>query len=119
MTQLSTAPDPIDLKEALEIVDDDEELLQECFEDFIENAPGMINAINKAIDAGIAVDLVEAAHKFKGTLKYLAALPAADIAYELEAMGKQGDISKASDCLQTLIEECERIKEFMSNFDGG
>ncbi len=118
MTHISNPSDPIDLKEALEIVDDDEELLQECFEDFIESSPAMINNINKAIDAGIASDLAEAAHKLNGSLKYLAALPAADIAFELESLGKQGDISNAGELLQALIEECERLKKFMSNFEG-
>ena len=118
MTQMGTLSDPIDLKEALQIMDDDEEVLQDCFEDFLETAPVMINNINKAIQAGVAQDLEEAAYKFKGMLKYLAAIPAADIAYQLEALGKQGDISQASNILQALIEECTRVKEFMANYEG-
>lgn len=109
---------PIDMKEALEIMGDDMELLQECFDDFVRDSSELLANIKEAIDASDASELNKTAHRFKGTLKYLAAKDAADTAYELEKMGKEANLNHATETFQVLNKECEKLKDFMSRNDG-
>ncbi len=109
---------PIDMKELMEVMDDDTELLQECFDDFLEEADEMLAQIKGSIDNGDSEALDESAHKLKGTLKYLAAEPASDAAYELEKMGKEDDMASAASVFQTLVDECGKLKEYMKKYKG-
>ena len=106
----------IDTEELMEIMDDDTDLVRECFNDFIKISPKMLAKIKTSIDTEDAEDLDQFAHKFKGTLKYLAAFPAADLAYELEKMGKEKQFEKANSTLSALERECENINQFISKF---
>lgn len=109
---------PVDMVELMEVMDDDTELLQECFDDFLEEADDMLDQIKHAIENTDAAALDESAHKLKGTLKYLAAGPASEEAYKLEKMGKSGEMDQAGDVYPRLVEECEALKEFMKNYSG-
>ena len=107
----------IDMDEIMEIMDDDKALIKECFNDFIEEYPRMLTRIKNAITAGSASDLNASAHKIKGTLKYLAAHPAAEIAYKLETMGEEGDLVKAENELENLTKACDSLKDFMNRYE--
>ncbi len=118
VTEMAEQSLPIDMKEALEVMGDDMELLQECFDDFVRDSSEMLANIKEAIDVSNASSLDSTAHKFKGTLKYLAAHKGADIAYKLETMGKEGTLDHAEEAFQALSKECEGLKDFMSRNDG-
>lgn len=107
---------PIDMEEALDIVDSDEELLKEIFDIFIDDYPDVIGKIKEAIQAGNADNLNSSAHALKGMLQNVGALTVTDIAFELETMGKQRDMSKASDTFKNLEEACQAVKSFMDNY---
>ena len=105
----------INMEELLEIMSGDEELLQECLEYFVGDYPEMLGNIKDAIDAGDPSGLDRNAHAFKGTLKYIAAGKASDIAFQLERMGKDGNLDEAEDTYLLLAQECERLKGFIKN----
>lgn len=104
------------MKELLEIMDNDDELLRECFDDFIEDCDGMLSLIKAAIKEADPESLEKTAHAFKGSLKYLAAVHAAEFALQLEEMGRNGDINNADNVLILLNEECRRVINFMKNY---
>ena len=104
---------PIDLTELREIMDDDDELVKECFVDFIEDCGNMLFEIEKAIQNSDAEEVEKAAHALKGSLIYLAAGNAAKIAYDLEIMGRNGTIESALTTFTELAEACEKVKDFM------
>ncbi len=114
---MSESSNVIDMDEIMEIMDDDKELIKECFTDFIEEYPTMLSKIKNAIDSGDASELNATAHKIKGSLKYLAANPAADVAYKLESMGKEGNLDNAENELESLTNACDTLKGFMSKFE--
>jgi len=58
----------INMKELLEIMDDDKELIKECFNEFINDASNMLERIKNAIESGDAAGLDSSAHKIKGSL---------------------------------------------------
>ncbi len=110
------SPVPINIDEVMEIMDNDQELLIECFDDFVEGVSDYIANIKEAIDSNNEKNLNEAAHKMKGTLRYLGAIHASEIALKLEKMGKDNDLSESSATLQKLEFECKRIIDFVAEY---
>lgn len=108
--------EPIDMAEVMEILDGDKKLLIECFDEFLSNMTQTLVEIQSAIEQKNALNLDEAAHKLKGSLGYMAAARAADIAYQLETMGKDQKLESARDMFKTLSYECEKVKEFMEQY---
>lgn len=106
----------IDMEEILEIMDNDMELIYECFQDFINEYPQMLQNIQNAILSGDTKGLDSHAHKLKGSLRYLAASKTADIASKLEYKGKAGELNGAENLLETLSESCEKLKIFMTTY---
>ena len=110
---------PIDMEEVMEILDGDKELLIECFDEFLSNMPQTLAEIQSAIEQKNTLNLDEAAHRLKGSLRYMAAIQAADVAYQLEIMGKEQNLELADDTFKTLSYECEKVKEFMEQYKTG
>ncbi len=115
---MSGSNELIDMEEILEIMDNDTELIQECFQDFINEYPHMIANIQSAISSKDLKGLDSHAHKLKGSLRYLAASKTADIASKLEHKGKAGELEGAESLLKALSESCEELKAFMSGYRG-
>ncbi len=110
---------PIDMTEVMEIVDGDQELLMECFDEFLSGMPQVLAEIQSSIEQNNASCLDESAHRLKGSLKYMAAGVAADAAYQLEVMGKGENLDIADDTFRILCEECEKVKDFMKQYKAG
>ena len=106
----------VDIEEIKEIMDNDMELIQDCFKDFLSEWPGLLGEIQDAITQKDPEKINEAAHKLKGTLKYLAAEPAADAAMTLEAAGKNDDLDNLDEKLLILEKECQRVMDFIKSF---
>ena len=104
---------PIDMTKVLEIVENDKELLIECFDAFLSSMPQMLAEIKGTIEQGDASGLDELAHRLKGSLIYMAAERAANVACQLETMGKEENLDFADDTFRVLCEECEKVKDFM------
>lgn len=112
-----SADDVVNLKELKEIMDDDLELIQDCFADFISEWPEQYIEIKGAVMEKNAGKLDEAAHKLKGTLRYLAAEPAAEAAYALEAAGKDNDMAGVEEKLNALENECKKLVDYINQFN--
>jgi HPt (histidine-containing phosphotransfer) domain-containing protein len=109
----------IDMEGVMEIVDGDQELLKECFDEFQSSIPQVLAEIQSSIEQGDASGLDESAHRLKGSLKYMAAGTAANVAYQLEAMGKEENLGSANDTFRMLCDECEKVKDFMEQYKKG
>ncbi|ACL03444.1 Hpt sensor hybrid histidine kinase [Desulfatibacillum aliphaticivorans] len=112
------APPPLDMEAALEIMGGDQELLDDCLKTFmndVDDSVGNIAASQKSQDAEA---LQAAAHKYKGTLKYICADIASDLAFQLETMGKNDELAGADGILAALETETQRIKQFIEGHFG-
>ncbi len=107
----------INIKELTEIMDDDRELIHDCFSDFIDQWPQIYDEIKQAALAQNAQILDDSAHKLKGILKYLAAQSAADAAFVLESAGKGNDLENIDHKLETLEKECQKVTEYIKAFE--
>jgi len=107
----------VNLKELKEIMDNDLELIQECFTDFLSEWPGMYEEIQDAIAQNDPEKINNSAHKLKGTLKYLAAETAANAAMAIESAGSSHDLENLDKKLLTLKNECEKLVDFINSVE--
>ncbi len=115
--QIDTVTEPpIDIHETIEIMDGNEELLKECFQDFLAGCPAFLADIKSAVENADPDALNRAGHKFKGNLKYVAAPKGIEIALELEIMGKKNCFENAMDAYKRLEDECVKIKAFIQAY---
>ncbi|MBU1343232.1 MAG: Hpt domain-containing protein [Proteobacteria bacterium] len=117
MSASDNSNDAVNIKELKEIMDDDMELIQDCFADFIEEWPQQYVEIKGAVLEKNAPILDASAHKLKGTLRYLAAKDAADAAYALESAGKENNMADVEQKLSTLKDACQRVVDYINNFN--
>ncbi|MBF0569779.1 MAG: Hpt domain-containing protein [Candidatus Omnitrophica bacterium] len=85
----------IDLKDAMERVQDDKELLLELFDIFQEDFPGKRNTINKAFEKGDLVSFQQIAHGMKGATGNISAKDMHQTCVALDALGKDGTLNGA------------------------
>jgi HPt (histidine-containing phosphotransfer) domain-containing protein len=114
--QLEDANSPVNMKQLKEIMDNDDELVRECLDDFVNDYPEIIVRIQSSVRENNCEELEKTAHSFKGTLKYLAAEKAAEAALQLENMGRNGKITGADGFMSVLESECERIRKFVEDY---
>ena len=107
---------PVNISELLEIMDDDMELVKECFDDFETDSVKQLQAINENINAGDFSRLKANAHKLKGTLRYLAAENASKLAFTLETMGTDKNLVSAKETFDNLANECKRVIAYMAKY---
>ncbi|MBA3012893.1 MAG: Hpt domain-containing protein [Proteobacteria bacterium] len=113
----SNKGDPVvDLDELKEIMDNDMELIQDCFAEFLTDLPDLLGEIQTAISQKDAGKMNTAGHKLKGTLKYLAAEPAAKAAQAIESAGSNHDLENLDEKFLTLEKECQNLTAFIEGF---
>lgn len=100
----------IDLKDALERVQDDKELLLELFEIFLEDFPPKRDAFWSALEKNDVVAFQHLAHGLKGATGNISARQMHENCVELDLMGKGGDIADAKGKLELLDKQFAEFK---------
>jgi PAS domain S-box-containing protein len=100
----------IDLEEMLSRVDGDEELMLELVGLFLEEYAGLLLNIEEALAQGNCQELEFAAHTLKGSVGNFGAKSAYDAAWNLEMMGREGDLSGAAEAYVALQAEIDRLQ---------
>ena len=86
----------------------DAELLAEIVALFMAEAPMLFANLEAEVDAGRAAGVQATAHRLKGALADLSAVPAARCANDLEQLGRGGTLDGARAILDRLRDELER-----------
>ncbi len=102
-------PVVLDQEAALANVDGDVELLAETAALFLEEYPRQLSALQKAVKQGDARATMHHAHTLKGSVANFAAREAQQAAFELESMGRQGDLHGAILALEALERALARL----------
>src|SRR5262249_31728994 len=111
---LSLAPEPqptcqVDRTAILARVEGDAALLKEVIDLFLEDAPMLQAQIRESITGNDAAALERSAHALKGGLGNFGAARACQLAFELEAMGRQRDLARAA----ALFDQLQRELTFL------
>ncbi len=91
-----------DRESALARVGDDEDLLSELVKIFLDDYPNSVREIEQALEQGNPQLLERAAHSLKGAVANFGAEDVVREAFELERMGRAGNLSHANGNLQRL-----------------
>ncbi len=105
-----------DPQELLERVDGDEDLLREVAAIFLEDTPGILDAMKKGIEAGMPDAVARAAHTLKGSSANLAAGRLRHQAYQLETQAKTGDLTGARALYQAVEAEFSALKDQLTGY---
>ena len=116
MEPVSLPAEALNWSEILRATGGDEDLLKTLVDTFLEEAPRLMEAIRQAVDAGDGKALHLAAHTLKGSVRYFGANPAFEHAYQLECMGKAGDLHSAPATLAALEAEIEKLTPELEHF---
>ncbi len=103
---------PMDFKKAIEEFEDDENLLLEVLEEFIENVQVQLEKIRQALSDGDAETVRKESHSIKGGAAELAAYPLSRVASELENVGKSRDLSKGIHTFEILEQTFFSLKTY-------
>jgi|SRR5579863_2087066 len=94
---------------ALSRVGGDPELLKEIAALFIEDYPKVLAEIRAATARGDALGVEHAAHGLKGAVANFGAQAAVEAAFQLEQMGRAGDLRRAREALDTLARALDAL----------
>jgi PAS domain S-box-containing protein len=86
----------------LERVEGDQELLTELIQIFMEEAPGLMNAMRGALQSGDMVVLERSAHSLKGAASNLSSTAMANAALKLEQDAKENNQQSAKESLAAV-----------------
>jgi two-component system sensor histidine kinase/response regulator len=116
-----TIPNPkletlADREKALSVVEGDCELLGELIGLFLDDYPRILSELRSAIQESDATGVKRAAHTLKGALMNFGASSAAEVALELETIGKSGNVFEAEPLSITLESRIEALKPVLSSW---
>ena len=106
---------PVDLNEALEVVDGDVDLLEAVTGVSLTECPEHIAVLQEALARQDAPGVEAAAHRLKGVLGNIGGLTAREVAQRLETMGEEGNFDGGQVVLAELEAEIERVAAFYSD----
>jgi HPt (histidine-containing phosphotransfer) domain-containing protein len=106
----------IDMTELLERVDQDQELVQEIFELYLQEAPGLMQRVAEAVAAQNADALAKTAHAYKGVCLNLSAHGVQQLAYELEQMGREQRLDGIDEAFQAFQVQISAMNQEVANW---
>jgi len=120
MAPVDVAPEVarvLDLEGTLENLGGDPELLKELLDYFLELAPGQLDELGAAVEAGdtAAVDLQ--AHAMKGGAANVGAVRVSATARELEMLAKGGGLAGAAAIFARLRAEFAALQQALPGLD--
>lgn len=114
-TQDHPGTPPVNLKDALEVVGGDVDILREAVGVSLAEIPDQIKLLQAAVAQQDAKGVESKAHRLKGLMGNLGGGIAYTAAQRLETMGEQGDVSNCQSDFQILQSEIARVSAFYAD----
>jgi two-component system, sensor histidine kinase and response regulator len=106
---IDSAPRVFDIKDALDRVEGDRDLLEEIVRIFTSECSSNMDAIRRALSAGDAPLLERLAHTIKGASANLSAFAVSAVAFKLEKLAASGSLTDAGEWVDKLQHEIRRL----------
>jgi signal transduction histidine kinase/CheY-like chemotaxis protein/HPt (histidine-containing phosphotransfer) domain-containing protein/predicted hydrocarbon binding protein len=106
--------EPIDLKATLRRFDGDKKFFKEMLGEFLNYAPKQIETLAKGIETGEAKVVEREAHSLKGAAGNLGAQRIADLSLQLEFLGREKDLARSKEIIDSLKAEFKRLEEYFN-----
>jgi len=107
--------DVVDLKEALERVQEDKELLLELFDIFLDDCPKKMEAIRQAAAKNDINQLKDTAHSLKGASGNISAKKLYHSFLAIEQMAKTGELKDIHNLLAVIDQQLIALREYSQN----
>jgi PAS domain S-box-containing protein len=107
---LAPAIDDETFQDLKEVLDDDEEILTELINNYLEDAPQRLLMIHQAIENQDAAEICSFAHALKSLSVTIGAIHLGEICQELESMAHAGNTVGASTIASQIETEYQRVK---------
>ena len=104
---------PVDF-EIIKKIYDDEEVLKETVNIFLEEAPQTIELLAEAIEAKDSKNVKIHAHKLKGLARHVAARKISDMLLDLETKGRKEELEGSEALFVDIQTEFDKLKSFLS-----
>ena len=101
---------------ALSRVDGDSELMASLLDIFFTETPPMMDAIRNSVKSCDDGKLEKAAHRLKGSVSIFCANTVSQTAFELEKIGRAGDLTKATETLTRLEQQMADLQPALKQF---
>ncbi len=111
--------DVIDRDALREHLDGDDDLLQELIQIYQQDQPEMLCGVHRALVAGDAPALADAAHSIKGMVSNFHAPACVAAALRLEEIGRSGDLRDAPQATERLAAELEALGQALQRLADG
>ena len=85
-------------------------ILCQIINNYLEDAPQLLQGIRDAIEAGDAQALQQSAHTLRSSSANLGAIHLSNVCKELELMGRNGTTTDAPERMAQVEVECEKVK---------
>ena len=114
---LAPGPETVfNMEEALETVGGDHDLLRRIIDMFFETGPGLVEAVEQALENKDPTALRQTAHKLKGTVGNFGAQAAFEAAFQMEKIGDTDDLSNGAQAFRNLQNEIGRLNDALKAF---
>ena len=108
-------PAPVNLREALEVVGEDVDILRDAVASSLAEVPAQLQALKDAMSNQDAKMVEAKAHRLKGVMANLGGLMAREVGQRLETMGEQGNLAGGTDVVGTFEKEIGRVIAFYTD----
>ncbi len=110
------AATPVDVDHLEVMTDGDKEFAAELIEMYRVDTRQRLDTLDEALN-GSDLDRVEReAHTIKGASSNVGTNLVREVAFELEALARQGDLSRGIELLDRLRQEFDRAEQFFSSY---
>lgn len=110
------ASNVFDATEALARVDGDIELMSSLVDIFLTESRTMMETLRTAVGSGSAGKVEKAAHRLKGSVSIFGAKMVSDAAFELEKMGREGNVALAAKTFAQLEQQMSNLQSALKQF---
>jgi HPt (histidine-containing phosphotransfer) domain-containing protein len=102
----------MNFERAMKVYEGDKAFLMEVLSGFLEKARAQIETIRQALSDGDAEVVWKEAHAIKGGAAILTADILSEVAFELENIGKSGDLGEGTEIFERLEREFQSLEVF-------
>ena len=109
--EIPTTPPPAQIQwsDAMEAVNGDRDTLQSVVDAFLEEAPQLLDQMQRSMRQRDAVELQRASHTLKSSLRFFGAVDAAELAWQLELQAKEQTLDNVPSLLNQLAQLVEQV----------
>lgn len=101
---------------ALDAAGDDADLLEELVGVFLEESPMLMQQIQEGLAVSDSPLVRRASHTLKGSLRIFEASGGVDLAFQLEKLGQQGELTGGDELLDDLKTYMARVTDEMQGY---